>query len=578
MFLWSKTRQDILQLLQEKNPKLDVATFTTTDPKWYDKQKSHVIVYRALKDGGSGEMPVVLAGGVFADLITATGAKLFADWLAIPGDRKSMDWWHFKRVGEGGWWEEIETPIAEAELEGLVLDAVCAVLRIPLEHLRRRFLNGSFLNQVVRRLGAKLFVREFSRLMDTKPHLLQFSCGMCLNTDTWLLEPGRPEYYITKTTGYPWPAEAIAACTAAEAGLSKSFSDVFARIKEFERLPGDYSNFPQGISDDLVALTNLPCFTLMGRLHKSFDVPDYGWPVTVLRCIKCPAAALCSMATQKSLNDVGDGSNGKGYLATVLEFVFGQYSAQVKEEMLTQPPPSAESPSPELLRLRGVRIASTPEVEGRLKVKSAFIKRFADPTAMWYGRDLYSKRVLAFRMVVMFTVCTNSKLLFSTMDGGVMRRALSFRWPLQFLENPDPNIATQKARDSSMDSEDVIRGLVPGLLYILMAAAKIFCTPGSAPLHPLPKAVAASTQAMISDENADLINELFASAALTNSPHEAMTKPKMVAYLVSQQCLKDAGLKRPDIEAAMDAVFEFKTLNGYRNLARRRSDGRLLKA
>ena len=120
MFLWSKTQQEILQLLQEKNPKLDVATFTTTDPKWYDKQKSHVIVYRALKDGGSGEMPVALAGGVFAGLITATGAKLFADWLAIPGDRKSMDWWHFKRVGEGGWWEEMETPIAEAELEGLV--------------------------------------------------------------------------------------------------------------------------------------------------------------------------------------------------------------------------------------------------------------------------------------------------------------------------------------------------------------------------------------------------------------------------------------------------------------------------
>jgi hypothetical protein len=245
--------------------------------------------------------------------------------------------------------------------------------------------------------------------------------------------------------------------------------------------------------------------------------------------------------------------------------------------MLTQSPPSRESPSPELLRLRGARIASTPEVEGQLKVKSAFIMRFADPHALWFGRDLYSKQVLSFKMVVLVTICTNFKLLFSTMDGGVMRRALSFRWPLQFLETPDPTIPTQKARDTSLDNPELLKSLVPGLLYIFIQAAKVLAT-GASPLHPLPKAVAEATQAMISDENADMLLEITSGFGTTNEPRSALTKAKLLQLLLPNQGLKDAGLKRPDIEAAMDQVFEFKTVNGHRNLARRKSDGLFLSA
>ena len=61
----------------------------------------------------------------------------------------------------------------------------------------------------------------------------------------------------------------------------------------------------------------------------------------------------------------------------------------IDENMLTSKPPHPSQPNAALMALMGRRCFGTPEVEDGLKLMSAWLKKLADPSTQWGGKEPY---------------------------------------------------------------------------------------------------------------------------------------------------------------------------------------------
>jgi hypothetical protein len=182
------------------------------------------------------------------------------------------------------------------------------------------------------------------------------------------------------------------------------------------------------------------------------------------------------------------GDNGKTLLQTICGVVAGDYYVVIDENMLTQKPPHPSTPNAALMSLRGGRLFGTPEVEDGLSIQSGWVKKLADPATVWCGKEPYAITMLFFKLNAMLCISTNAKLLFSRIDGGVVRRGIGCSWELAFKHHPKPGTNERKASSLNLKDPNVITPFVPGYLYVMMCAYRAFYlggyhkTPGVQPL------------------------------------------------------------------------------------------------
>jgi hypothetical protein len=285
--------------------------------------------------------------------------------------------------------------------------------------------------------------------------------------------------YISRACGYPFPREALASL---DVKFGSVTAEVFDRIAQFEaEHPDGVPEYPADVVNALEHLAKQPEFALLRNVHECFAHPDHGWVVTVWRCLKLLAACFWAAPIERFVNDEGSGANGKSFVVAIMEELLGSYTHQIKESMVTRPPPGPESPQPALLDLRGRRVLLAPEIEGSLRIQSAWVKRLCDPGVTWLGRELYGRKEIAFRLRTLFVVCTNQKLRFSTLDGGIGRRAISVSYPFQFVGGVPG--ADEKKLDNTLKSSAYLREKSPGLLWLVFMAGKKFFSETSA-RHP----------------------------------------------------------------------------------------------
>lgn len=106
----------------------------------------------------------------------------------------------------------------------------------------------------------------------------------------------------------------------------------------------------------------------------------------------------------------GQGRNGKGVLVDILKFVLGSLAGPIESEMLLDQGRSKNSggPSPDVMRLKGLRIAFASETDEGRKFSSSKVKWYTGGD-MLIGRNPHDKYPTEFDPTHLLLLLTNSK-------------------------------------------------------------------------------------------------------------------------------------------------------------------------
>lgn len=134
----------------------------------------------------------------------------------------------------------------------------------------------------------------------------------------------------------------------------------------------------------------------------------------------------------------GRGRNGKGTIIEVINFVLGKgLSAPIRTEMLLAQPftKSASAPSPEIMALKGLRLAIASEADDRAKFSAAQIKLLTGGD-MLTARSPHDKRQTCFEPSHLLILLTNDKPRAPGDDFAFWERVHLLKFPLSFVSEP----------------------------------------------------------------------------------------------------------------------------------------------
>jgi putative DNA primase/helicase len=160
----------------------------------------------------------------------------------------------------------------------------------------------------------------------------------------------------------------------------------------------------------------------------------------------------------------GRGRNGKGWWTEVLATLLGTYATSPSLDMITSKLPPANSPSPALLALRGVRGAFITEAEQSLKIYTSTVKLVRDHASKLSSRNLF-RDIVTFRPCCSLIVSTNVKVSFTTVDEGLKLSLGVVNWPFQFVK--DRTEPQHRAVDPQLKSEQAIADMLPSVFWLL---------------------------------------------------------------------------------------------------------------
>lgn len=165
--------------------------------------------------------------------------------------------------------------------------------------------------------------------------------------------------------------------------------------------------------------------------------------------------ASCLLGTNKNQTFniyLGGGSNGKSALVDLLSKCLGDYKGTVPITLITQKRPSIGAAVPELVKLKGRRLAVMQEPQKNEKINEGILKELTGGDAI-QGRALYQDSV-EFIPQFKLIVCTNSLFDITANDNGTWRRIRLCEFQSFFTETPvddDPNLPYQFVKDKELD-------------------------------------------------------------------------------------------------------------------------------
>jgi putative DNA primase/helicase len=274
---------------------------------------------------------------------------------------------------------------------------------------------------------------------DRDPWVLGCENGV-VDLRSGLLRPGRPEEMISRSTGIAYAPEAT--CPRWERFLS----EVFAGDDEL----AEWYGLLVGMS-------------LVGVPHEILAIHH------------------------------GLGNNGKSVAEQTLRHVAGNYSVVIPIETLVNAKRSAGEATPDIMTLRGARIAFTSEPDQTAKLRGGVLKRLASIDRM-IGRSLYGA-TQTWEPTHTVHLGTNHLPAVDDATEGFWRRVALIPWPVRFRkpgaegDGPpeDPNLVSTLAAEA------------PGILTWAVGGAVAFA--GGRTLHPFPEAVRVRTASYRADEN-----------------------------------------------------------------------------
>lgn len=273
------------------------------------------------------------------------------------------------------------------------------------------FNNVKKIETVKRAFYARVHNPIFKDLLDSNKNLLGFTNGVIdLNTETKELRDGKPDDFISLSTGY-----------------------AFVKVATTE---------------------------LADKFINDIMAPDS------VDAMKSHLASICRGGNDENKFNfwVGKGGNGKSLLCNAIKMSLGDYMGYLQKEVYTKEKKNSGGADPHIKETRGRRMALTAETdEGDIFLAS--VVKTNSSTDVIKCRGLFEKKEVKFIPQFKPIIMTNHLPTFSSMDDGLDRRLRIFEFPYSFVHNPI--LESQKLRDELLPilvQSDIFRNQLINLM------------------------------------------------------------------------------------------------------------------
>jgi len=248
-----------------------------------------------------------------------------------------------------------------------------------------------FKSNVMKECRELFFDEQFNKKVDSNKDLIAFNNGVLELDNNYLFRPGKPEDYMSFTTGIDYDPDT------------------------------PYYEYPAWPKVE----------TFIKRVLPDPEVREY--------FIKHLASNLFGgNPAQKFHIMTGTGSNGKSMIMNLMTATMGEYACTVPITLLTQNRKGSGSAAPEVARLKGRRFVTMSEPDERIALNTGQMKEISSGEKM-YARDLF-KSGSEFEVLAKFHLACNDKPKVNTTDGGTWRRLVVINFTSKFVQTPSaPN-------------------------------------------------------------------------------------------------------------------------------------------
>lgn len=271
--------------------------------------------------------------------------------------------------------------------------------------------------------------------VDAKPWKLPCKNGV-INLITGELEEGRPKDYLLKSCPIEWQG-IEAACPTWDKTLQEIFSENENLVNFLQRILG---------------------YALVGEVSESILVVM-----------------------------TGRGRNGKSMIVEVISEILGQLTGAIRPEMLLDQfrMNSSAGPTPDIMALRGIRMAFASETDENCKISPSRVKWLTGNDTIT-GRNPHDKHEVHFKPSHTLFLLTNHKPHAPADDFAFWERMVLIPFNLSFV-NREP----QEPHEVKADRElpDKLRRELPGILAWMVRGCLIWQQDGLAPPPAVKEAV-----------------------------------------------------------------------------------------
>lgn len=234
-----------------------------------------------------------------------------------------------------------------------------------------------------------------------------------INLKTGELEPGRQEDYLLKASPVAWPDDGIDAdCQEWEDTLLEIFSGNQNLVDFFRQICG---------------------YALVGEVFESV--------IIVM---------------------TGRGRNGKSMIVETISKILGQLSGAIRSEMLLEQSRSANSsaPSPDIMALRGNRMAFASETDEGRRISSSRVKWLTGNDTLT-GRNPHDKYEVHFKPSHTIFLLTNNRPKIPAEDFAMWERMILFPFEVSFVDR-EPKNENEKWADPKLSKR--LEKILPNIL------------------------------------------------------------------------------------------------------------------
>ena len=300
-------------------------------------------------------------------------------------------------------------------------------------YIKMKLLQGTYVNGLMKSVRDLFYKKEIMEKFDTDTSLIGFDNGI-YDLKSNVFREGRPEDYITKSTGFSIPI--------GDAELPIRLSDINSHlsnyIKEYDTFKRDLDTFIQQI----IPLEEVRQYTLR-FLSKclSGENRDEGFYIWT-----------------------GSGGNGKSKLIEIAQLVLGEYGCGLPVSLITSKRASSNSATPEMERTKGIRLAVMQEPEADECINIGLMKELTGNDKI-IARGLYKEPVEFVPQFKLLLMCNELPNIPSN-DDGTWRRLEVVDFISRFIGEEDQHKINNKRHIYKRDKE--LRNKLPAWKLVFL--------------------------------------------------------------------------------------------------------------
>lgn len=237
----------------------------------------------------------------------------------------------------------------------------------------------------------RFYDKDFLNSLDKNPWLMCFKNGIW-DFDNGIFRDGKPEDYISMTTGIEYVKN-----------NPNTDSESINEVKQF-----------------------------MKELFPVPELEQYMWE-------HLSSSLIGTSSNQTFNNYIGEGSNGKSVLTSLMGMVLGNYKGDLPHTAITQQRTKVGGLAPEIVALRGKRYVVMQEPSKGDSINEGIMKQFTSGVEPIIARAPYMVESLEFTPQFKLVVCANQFLKVNSNDHGTWRRIRVPRFLSLFTNNPVAN-------------------------------------------------------------------------------------------------------------------------------------------